>query len=110
MQASTPSGSPGWMPLLLKKTGRPSRLICARSNTPSSADHAGVHRHAGVGRAGDLAETEDVRIAPRQVLVPGDAFGPGGGLVAVALFVRREQFVGMVSFVEENRYDTAAAR
>jgi hypothetical protein len=36
MQASTPSGSPGWMPLLLKNTGRLSRLISKRSNTPSA--------------------------------------------------------------------------
>ncbi len=35
MQPSTPSGSPGWMPLLLKKTARPAALIAARSNTPS---------------------------------------------------------------------------
>src|SRR6185436_17353736 len=35
MQASMPSGSPGWMPLLLKKTGRPSALARTGSNTPS---------------------------------------------------------------------------
>ena len=36
MQASMPSGSPGWMPLLLKNTGRPWARKVSRSNTPSA--------------------------------------------------------------------------
>jgi hypothetical protein len=36
MQVSMPSGSPGWMPLLLKNTQRPAAWMLARSSTPSA--------------------------------------------------------------------------
>jgi hypothetical protein len=54
------------------------------------ADHAGVDRQAGVGHADD-GKAQHMRKALGQILVPGDAFVPGGGLVLVTRLERRVQ-------------------
>ncbi len=65
-----------------------------------AADHTGVDRHAGIGHA-HLLEAQHCRILAREVVIPGDAVGPGGGLVQVALFVGREGCSSHVFFASK---------
>jgi hypothetical protein len=62
-----PSGSPGWMPLLLKRHGAPRLPDLLAVKHAVGAHDARVEGHAGVGNA-DLRELQDGGIALGQRL------------------------------------------
>ena len=76
--------------VVVEENGAPCALDLLAVEHAVRADDASVDGHARVGQA-DLFEMQHVRIACGEILVEGDAFQPGRGLVVVTEFVGRAQ-------------------